>query len=155
MKTRPKQSAALEKVNFPLLASEVFFLSLQNADSGISTGSDHGHDPGYAPTRPFEETITKQSTRTVGYHFENGVSASHDPYYVTPQLPTNTQPTTQHTPMTNGPTDLSVKKLSSSKAQLSPTEIANIRQLITSYRESAAFLYRSADELEQMLLQLN
>ena len=54
-----------------------------------------------------------------------------------------------------GPTDLSVKKLPSSKTQLSPTEVANIRQLITSYRESAAFLYRSADELEQMLLQLN
>ncbi|KAJ8033016.1 Nucleolar protein 4-like [Holothuria leucospilota] len=106
--------------------------------------------------RPYEDSIPKQSPRaTVGYHFENGVGGSHDPYFVPTQHQASVQPTVQHTPITNGPTDLSVKKLSSSKAQLSPTEIANIRQLITSYRESAAFLYRSADELEQMLLQLN
>ncbi|XP_065340923.1 nucleolar protein 4 isoform X5 [Cloeon dipterum] len=55
---------------------------------------------------------------------------------------------------TNGPTDLSMK---SSKPllnhKLNQAEMAAVRQLITGYRESAAFLLRSADELEQLLLQ--
>eukprot|EP00105_Crassostrea_gigas_P024098 XP_011444231.1 PREDICTED: nucleolar protein 4 isoform X3 [Crassostrea gigas] len=58
------------------------------------------------------------------------------------------------TSVQNGPTDLSMKK-QSSKSQLSAGEIATIKQLIGGYRESAAFLYRSADELEQLLLQQN
>jgi hypothetical protein len=37
--------------------------------------------------------------------------------------------------------------------KLSPTEMAAVRQLITGYRESAAFLLRSADELETLLIQ--
>lgn len=40
-------------------------------------------------------------------------------------------------------------------AQLSPTEISAVRQLIAGYRESAAFLLRSADELENLILQQN
>uniref|UniRef100_H2ZSM6 Nucleolar protein 4 like n=1 Tax=Latimeria chalumnae TaxID=7897 RepID=H2ZSM6_LATCH len=68
---------------------------------------------------------------------------------------------------TNGPTDLSMKALASnstssnsggrgiSTAQLSPTEINAVRQLIAGYRESAAFLLRSADELENLILQQN
>ncbi|CAI9725579.1 Hypothetical predicted protein [Octopus vulgaris] len=68
-------------------------------------------------------------------------------------------PVIQHTPIQhnsvqNGPTDLSMKK-QNSKNQLSPSEVATIKQLIAGYRESAAFLYRSADELEQLLLQQN
>ncbi|XP_069607079.1 nucleolar protein 4-like isoform X2 [Ranitomeya imitator] len=67
----------------------------------------------------------------------------------------------------NGPTDLSIKGLASSSthtnttnrampcAQLSPTEIGAVRQLIAGYRESAAFLLRSADELENLILQQN
>ncbi|XP_025897760.1 nucleolar protein 4-like [Nothoprocta perdicaria] len=67
----------------------------------------------------------------------------------------------------NGPTDLSMKGGSSSTApansssrgmqaaQLSPTEISAVRQLIAGYRESAAFLLRSADELENLILQQN
>jgi hypothetical protein len=39
--------------------------------------------------------------------------------------------------------------------QLNPNEVSTIKQLIAGYRESAAFLYRSADELEQLLLQQN
>lgn len=35
---------------------------------------------------------------------------------------------------------------------LNPTESAMVKQLISGYRESAAFLLRSADELEQLLL---
>lgn len=68
-------------------------------------------------------------------------------------------PVIQHTPLQhnsvqNGPTDLSMKK-QNSKNQLSTSEVATIKQLIAGYRESAAFLYRSADELEQLLLQQN
>lgn len=37
--------------------------------------------------------------------------------------------------------------------KLNPTEINAVRQLVTGYRESAAFLLRSAEELEQLLLQ--
>ncbi|KAM9342372.1 nucleolar protein 4-like [Pholidichthys leucotaenia] len=86
---------------------------------------------------------------------------------------------------TNGPTDLSMKSLSSSSSsasvntsssstvnslggrggggaggggastQLSQPEITAVRQLIAGYRESAAFLLRSADELENLILQQN
>ncbi|XP_034027573.1 nucleolar protein 4-like isoform X2 [Thalassophryne amazonica] len=83
----------------------------------------------------------------------------------------------------NGPTDLSMKSLASSinnsssltvstnnslggrgsgstggggaSTQLSPPEITAVRQLIAGYRESAAFLLRSADELENLILQQN
>lgn len=37
--------------------------------------------------------------------------------------------------------------------KLNSNEISAVRQLVTGYRESAAFLLRSADELEQLLLQ--
>lgn len=43
----------------------------------------------------------------------------------------------------------------SSRPQLSPTEINAVRQLVAGYRESAAFLLRSADELENLILQQN
>ncbi|XP_033825139.1 nucleolar protein 4-like [Periophthalmus magnuspinnatus] len=82
----------------------------------------------------------------------------------------STQPTTGTT-QTNGPTDLSMKSVgpnstSSSangqggggggaSAQLSPPEVTAVRQLIAGYRESAAFLLRSADELENLILQQN
>ncbi|XP_078275285.1 nucleolar protein 4-like b isoform X3 [Rhinoraja longicauda] len=70
--------------------------------------------------------------------------------------------------LSNGPTDLSMKALASNSTssstgssrsvaatQLSPTEISAVRQLIAGYRESAAFLLRSADELENLILQQN
>ncbi|XP_048405733.1 nucleolar protein 4-like b isoform X3 [Stegostoma tigrinum] len=69
--------------------------------------------------------------------------------------------------LSNGPTDLSMKALASNSAssntnnrsipaaQLSPTEINAVRQLVAGYRESAAFLLRSADELENLILQQN
>ncbi|XP_056588191.1 nucleolar protein 4-like b [Triplophysa dalaica] len=80
---------------------------------------------------------------------------------------------TTATVQTNGPTDLSMKSLASNSssssssslgrngggggtsAQLSHTEVAAVRQLIAGYRESAAFLLRSADELENLILQQN
>eukprot|EP00076_Gallus_gallus_P018157 XP_015138102.1 nucleolar protein 4 isoform X1 [Gallus gallus] len=88
--------------------------------------------------------------------------------------PTSTTATTQHcipgstnvqSPSNSGPTDLSMKRQlasssgssssSSSRPQLSPTEINAVRQLVAGYRESAAFLLRSADELENLILQQN
>ncbi|KAE8598677.1 hypothetical protein XENTR_v10016904 [Xenopus tropicalis] len=65
----------------------------------------------------------------------------------------------------NGPTDLSMKRPlatsstspsnTSNRTQLNPTEINAVRQLVAGYRESAAFLLRSADELENLILQQN
>nr|XP_040049169.1 nucleolar protein 4-like isoform X1 [Gasterosteus aculeatus aculeatus]XP_040049171.1 nucleolar protein 4-like isoform X1 [Gasterosteus aculeatus aculeatus] len=83
----------------------------------------------------------------------------------------------------NGPTDLSMKSVPSANisnstssastnnslggrgsgggggggasTQLSQPEITAVRQLIAGYRESAAFLLRSADELENLILQQN
>ncbi|XP_071275030.1 nucleolar protein 4 isoform X3 [Agelaius tricolor] len=88
--------------------------------------------------------------------------------------PTSSTATTQHcipgttnvqSPSSSGPTDLSMKRQlasssgssssSSSRPQLSPTEINAVRQLVAGYRESAAFLLRSADELENLILQQN
>ncbi|XP_047233892.1 nucleolar protein 4-like isoform X2 [Girardinichthys multiradiatus] len=90
--------------------------------------------------------------------------------------------TTGTATQSNGPTDLSMKSLSSTNitnvssstttnnlsgrggggsggggasAQLSQPEITAVRQLIAGYRESAAFLLRSADELENLILQQN
>ncbi|CAG9802929.1 unnamed protein product [Chironomus riparius] len=53
--------------------------------------------------------------------------------------------------LSQGPTDLSVKR-PLLPHNLNVTEAAAVKQLITGYREAAAFLLRSADELEQLLL---
>ncbi|KAF2368378.1 hypothetical protein FHG87_000872 [Trinorchestia longiramus] len=42
-----------------------------------------------------------------------------------------------------------------SRPSLSPVEVAAVRQLITGYRESAAFLLRSAEELQNLIHQQN
>ncbi|XP_072387673.1 nucleolar protein 4 isoform X2 [Diabrotica undecimpunctata] len=55
--------------------------------------------------------------------------------------------------LTNGPADLSMKQKPILNHKLSAGEMTAVRQLITGYRESAAFLLRSADELEQLLIQ--
>lgn len=47
----------------------------------------------------------------------------------------------------------SAASTSGKSSSLTATEIATIRQLISGYRESATFLYRSADELEQLISQ--
>ncbi|XP_063779743.1 nucleolar protein 4 isoform X2 [Pseudophryne corroboree] len=79
-----------------------------------------------------------------------------DPLPASPATPSNN---------TNGPTDLSMKSQlattstssssASSRPQLNLTEINAVRQLVAGYRESAAFLLRSADELENLILQQN
>lgn len=70
--------------------------------------------------------------------------------------PTPTQSTTVPTSTittTTGPTDLSLKRPPLISHKLNPNEITAVKQLVTGYRESAAFLMRSADELEHLLLQ--
>ncbi|XP_023215988.1 nucleolar protein 4-like isoform X2 [Centruroides vittatus] len=69
--------------------------------------------------------------------------------------------------VSNGPTDLSLKKSNSNsnlgnsnnttgtKYSLNPNEVAAVKQLIAGYRESAAFLLRSAEELEHLLTKHN
>ena len=49
------------------------------------------------------------------------------------------------------PLSASSKKPALLNHKLNNTEITAVRQLVTGYRESAAFLLRSADELEHLL----
>ncbi|CAO1383932.1 unnamed protein product, partial [Diamesa serratosioi] len=51
----------------------------------------------------------------------------------------------------SGPTDLSIKR-PLLPHNLNVTEAVAVKQLITGYREAAAFLMRSADELDQLLI---
>ena len=51
----------------------------------------------------------------------------------------------------SGPAFDGVKKAPLLSHKLNTTEMSAVRQLITGYRESAAFLLRSADELEHLL----
>ncbi|XP_033217426.1 nucleolar protein 4-like isoform X3 [Belonocnema kinseyi] len=81
------------------------------------------------------------------------------PTTVPPTLSAGLYPTQSFTSglLSNGtqrPTDLSMKNTKPLLShKLNATEMTAVRQLITGYRESAAFLLRSADELEQLLLQ--
>nr|XP_006824474.1 PREDICTED: uncharacterized protein C20orf112-like [Saccoglossus kowalevskii] len=107
----------------------------------------------------YSHDIIRADRRATEYKFTNGFEGFHAggmPPPVT-AAPHHTGIIHQQhaTPLTNGPTDLSMKKGSTSKPQLNPSEVQTIKQLIAGYRESAAFLLRSADELEQLLLQSN
>ncbi|XP_076320094.1 nucleolar protein 4-like [Tachypleus tridentatus] len=65
----------------------------------------------------------------------------------------NHQVTTACGVLTNGPTDLTMNKPTLPRYSLNSSEANAVKQLIAGYRESAAFLLRSADELEQLLIQ--
>ncbi|KFM78073.1 hypothetical protein X975_02987, partial [Stegodyphus mimosarum] len=88
----------------------------------------------------------------------NGSPSYSSAYRIVPNASTNGHPSAI-TNSSNGPTDLSMKKSgptnSTVKHSLNPSEVIAVKQLIAGYRESAAFLLRSADELEQLLLQQN
>lgn len=71
-------------------------------------------------------------------------ASSHMPQNSTANTRTNDRPAEN-----GGPTLPKPKVLT--QCQISATEVQAIRQLIAGYRESAAFLYRSADELEALL----
>ncbi|XP_054290729.1 nucleolar protein 4-like isoform X2 [Macrosteles quadrilineatus] len=112
------------------------------AISSISSSPLNGAATSTAPSALFRPNF--------GPAFQRGAGPQHFPG--TPLFPT--PPFGAPGMMHNGPTDLSMKPskpLLSHK--LSPQEMAAVRQLITGYRESAAFLLRSAEELEQLLLQ--
>ncbi|XP_043842095.1 nucleolar protein 4-like isoform X1 [Dromiciops gliroides] len=68
---------------------------------------------------------------------------------------TTTTTTTTTTSSSSSSTSSNSTSRGMATAQLSPTEISAVRQLIAGYRESAAFLLRSADELENLILQQN
>ncbi|XP_055747834.1 nucleolar protein 4-like [Salvelinus fontinalis] len=126
------------------------------APSGFSLAASaysQSQDPAY----------TNGTNRGLNYSFRSYGAMSNN-------LPTTGATTTQ----TNGPTDLSMKSVAptssssssnshsgqgggggGASAQLSPPEVTAVRQLIAGYRESAAFLLRSADELENLILQQN
>lgn len=69
------------------------------------------------------------------------------------QLDTTKMMTTTSTTTVNPVFTATPAKLPLLTHKLNPTEINAVRQLVTGYRESAAFLLRSAEELEQLLLQ--
>ncbi|GFS83688.1 nucleolar protein 4 [Nephila pilipes] len=120
------------------------------------------------PRSPPQESILQSSQRhaksTQASSLANGTQSSpsySSPYRIVPNATTNGH----SSPVAfanNGPTDLSMKKSTSTgsvdspvKQSLNQSEVVAVKQLIAGYRESAAFLLRSADELEQLLLQQN
>lgn len=54
---------------------------------------------------------------------------------------------------TNNPDAGAIRSSSLLPHKLSPNEITAARQVISAYRESAAFLLRTADQVEQLLIQ--
>ncbi|GFR00518.1 nucleolar protein 4 [Trichonephila clavata] len=120
---------------------------------------------------PTQESILQSSQRhgksTQSSTLTNGTqgspSYSSSPYRIVPNATTNGHSSpVAFANNNNGPTDLSMKKSSSTgsvdspvKQSLNQSEVVAVKQLIAGYRESAAFLLRSADELEQLLLQQN
>ncbi|KAI4468697.1 nucleolar protein 4-like protein [Holotrichia oblita] len=92
---------------------------------------------GSAPTAMYRPNFSQAFQRTGPY----------------PLFPGQAPFTTASGLITNGPADLSMKQKPLLNHKLNTGEMAAVRQLITGYRESAAFLLRSADELEQLLIQ--
>ncbi|XP_049533218.1 nucleolar protein 4-like isoform X5 [Anopheles darlingi] len=94
----------------------------------------------------FHDYNTGFSNRSQHYqNFMNSVNSSSTSSGAT----TNT---TMSASATAAPTDLSMKRPILAH-KLNSAEITAVKQLVTGYRESAAFLMRSADELENLLLQ--
>ncbi|XP_053673747.1 nucleolar protein 4 [Anopheles nili] len=94
----------------------------------------------------FHDYNTGFSNRSQHYqNFMNSVNSSSTSSGAT----TNT---TMSAAGTAAPTDLSMKRPILAH-KLNSAEITAVKQLVTGYRESAAFLMRSADELENLLLQ--
>ncbi|XP_062919238.1 nucleolar protein 4-like isoform X3 [Mobula hypostoma] len=136
-------------------------VSQQQQDEPVAVGKQWTRESSQvnytAPTVSYSQELMYINGNTGYYHGYTGLgSGKQNP----PSLSSDGTNT--------GPADLSVKKslashsgssnINNSKtppAQLSPTEITAVRQLVAGYRESAAFLLRSADELENLILQQN
>ncbi|GIX79383.1 nucleolar protein 4 [Caerostris darwini] len=120
------------------------------------------------PRSPPQETIPQPTSRqgkSQTSSLQNGTQTSSTyTYRLVPNATTNGNLSSVAN-ASNGPTDLSMKKVSTSQISNNPPppphqslnsgEVIAVKQLIAGYRESAAFLLRSADELEQLLLQQN
>ncbi|XP_044021325.1 nucleolar protein 4-like isoform X2 [Aphidius gifuensis] len=112
----------------------------------VSSSSVNGVGSGGAPAAMYRPNFSQAFQRS-------------GPTTVPPTLSAGLYPTQSFTSglLSNGtqrPTDLSMKNTKPLLShKLNATEMTAVRQLITGYRESAAFLLRSADELEQLLLQ--
>ncbi|CAK9811215.1 Nucleolar protein 4-like [Anthophora plagiata] len=112
----------------------------------VSSSTVNGVASGGAPTAMYRPNFSQAFQRA-------------GPTTVPPTLSAGLYPTQSFTSglLSNGtqrPTDLSMKNTKPLLShKLNATEMTAVRQLITGYRESAAFLLRSADELEQLLLQ--
>ncbi|XP_074036788.1 nucleolar protein 4 isoform X2 [Leptinotarsa decemlineata] len=115
-------------------------LNLSNSANVLGTSGINGigisSTTGSAPTAMYRPNFTQAFQRTSSY----------------PLFPGST-PFSSAGLLTNGPADLSMKQKPLLNHKLSSGEMTAVRQLITGYRESAAFLLRSADELEQLLMQ--
>ncbi|TEA32807.1 hypothetical protein DBR06_SOUSAS4210130 [Sousa chinensis] len=140
-------------------------------DEPIALDKQHSRDSAAIPHSTYSLPAPSYSQDPV--YVNGGLNYSYRGYGA---LGSNLQPpaSLQTGNHSNGPTDLSMKGGASNTsttptptpssnstsrtmptAQLSPTEISAVRQLIAGYRESAAFLLRSADELENLILQQN
>ncbi|XP_017888261.1 nucleolar protein 4-like isoform X2 [Ceratina calcarata] len=109
----------------------------------VSSSTVNGVASGGAPTAMYRPNFSQAFQRA-------------GPTTVPPTLSAGLYPTQSFTSglLSNGPTDLSMKNTKPLLShKLNATEMTAVKQLITGYRESAAFLLRSADELEQLLLQ--
>ncbi|XP_019698392.1 nucleolar protein 4-like isoform X3 [Harpegnathos saltator] len=109
----------------------------------VSSSAVNGVASGGAPTAMYRPNFSQAFQRA-------------GPTSVPPTLSAGLYPTQSFTSglLSNGPTDLSMKNTKPLLShKLNATEMTAVKQLITGYRESAAFLLRSADELEQLLLQ--
>ncbi|XP_076249299.1 uncharacterized protein LOC143188757 isoform X2 [Calliopsis andreniformis] len=117
--------------------------SLMSQATIVSSSAVNGVASGGAPTAMYRPNFSQAFQRA-------------GPTTVPPTLSAGLYPTQSFTSglLSNGPTDLSMKNTKPLLShKLNATEMTAVRQLITGYRESAAFLLRSADELEQLLLQ--
>nr|SVE91739.1 EOG090X05H5 [Daphnia sinensis] len=138
--------------------------------------TNEGSNVSNSPTTFAQQSETAQSTQTIPTSSGMNLSSSQTTNLFRPAFGPyqrssnngNSQPTSS---INQGPTDLSTKSrpaailaptttngLPSRSSPLQPhklnaAEILTVRQLVTGYRESAAFLLRSADELEQLLHQ--
>lgn len=83
--------------------------------------------------------------------FPTSLSAPTDLSLKSTSTPTSIHVTSTASPLT-GTTSSTQSKSQLMSHKLSGAEVGAVRQLITGYRESAAFLLRSADELEALLL---
>ncbi|KAM9475103.1 nucleolar protein 4-like isoform 2-T2 [Clarias gariepinus] len=138
----------------------------QNHDESITADKSNSRDPAAVAHSGFSLAASAYSQDQL--YTNGGLNYSFRGYGA---LGNNLQ--SSATAQSNGPTDLSMKSVGSSSsssssnshgqggggggasAQLSPPEVTAVRQLIAGYRESAAFLLRSADELENLILQQN